>query len=487
MKRLALFITIIACSMVNVFAQYPLIDYVQAEVDFSNKLRAWDGFGFNYVETCQTLDYDTNPQEYGGFSIISQADRDKVLDMVFGEDGLKVGLVKMFYGPFHQAKPGDPFDHEKATRYMRMFVREGYRMTLERGANLQIISTLYGPPGWATLQKVVRGRDIDPAQMENLAKYMASWAKFLKEEDKLPIKYLSIHNEGEDWMRWPADGVRATTSPGDDYNVFYSPQQIAEFMPILKTQLRAAGLNDVGVTPGETTNWYRFYFWGIAQVIAGDAKALDAMDLITSHGFLSADYGRWFGEHYSVGTDLLREKKPGLHAWVTSTSWSQMDARLLMEMHNNIYSAKVNAIIPWAGIQRPPQWVGGDPNPGSAFTVREDGTLEVRKGYYLYKQISRAGQPGMAVASTYSLSSEIILIAFSSNGTKHNDAFVLVNYGRRARKVEVSIKGTSSTNFAAFRTNQEEENYIDLGNFQPKGNKIEYDSPAGSVTTFFAK
>lgn len=487
MKKVVLFTAIITCTIWNGLAQYPVIDYVQAEVDFSKKLRDWDGFGFNYVETCQTFDYDADPQEYGGFSILSQADRDKVIDMVFGEDGLKVGLLKMFYDPFHQEKPGSTFDHERTTRYLRMFAREGYHKTMKRGGSLQIITTLYGPPAWATLQKTIRGRDIDPAQKENLANYLVSWAQFLKEKEGLPVKYISIHNEGEDWYRWPADGKEANIGQGHDYNMFWPPQLVAEFMPILKTQLKKAGLKDVGVTPGEPSNWYRFYHWGTAPVIADDAKALDAIDLITSHGFYAGNYGHWFGEHCSVGTDLLREKKPGLHAWVTSTSWSRMNARNTKEMHGNIYSAKVNGIIPWAGIQRPAKWVGGDPNPGSAFTVHEDGTLEIRRGYYFYKQITRAGQPGMSVARTYSLSSEVVLIAFAANGTKNNDAFIIVNYGEKPQKVHVSVKGASHKSYDAFRTNEDEERHKSIGIFNLTDSRLEYESPAGSVTTFFAR
>ena len=36
-------------------------------VDFSKAIREWDGFGVNYVETCQTYDNEKNPQDYGGF------------------------------------------------------------------------------------------------------------------------------------------------------------------------------------------------------------------------------------------------------------------------------------------------------------------------------------------------------------------------------------------------------------------------------------
>jgi len=104
-----------------------------------------------------------------------------------------------------------------------------------------------------------------------------------------------------------------------------------------------------------------------------------------------------------------------------------MDATNIKEMHGNIYTAKVNGITPWACIQRPPKWVGGVPNPGNAFTVSEDGTYEVTRGYYYYKQISRAGQPGMVVARTMAMDSEIALIGFACNGTDNVDAVVVVN------------------------------------------------------------
>jgi hypothetical protein len=62
----------------------------RAEADFSKKLQAWDGFGFNYIETAQTMDYAKDPQEYGGFSLLKEEDRQKIVDLVFGEDGLRV-------------------------------------------------------------------------------------------------------------------------------------------------------------------------------------------------------------------------------------------------------------------------------------------------------------------------------------------------------------------------------------------------------------
>jgi hypothetical protein len=456
----------------------------RAEVDFSRTLQAWDGFGFNYVETAQTMDYAQDPQEYGGFSLLTEDDRRRIVDLVFGDDGLRVGLLKMFHDPFHQTAPGGKYDHESTTQWLRYFAREGLKTTRAAGRDLTIITTLYGPPAYVTKQKVMRGRDLDPAHKRDLALYMVDWVRFLREKEGLPVKYVSLHNEGEDWSRWTQAGL--TDRASHDYNLFWPPEQVVEFVKLVADELKHAGLDDVGVTPGEPTNWYRFATWGYADAMADDNEALHKLGLITSHGFYSGTYGPWFGEHKSAGIDLLRAKRPELHAWVTSTSWSQMDARNVKEHHGNIYTAKVNAIIPWAGIQRPTKWVGGDPNPGSAFTVNEHGTYEVRRGYHVYKQVTRAGQPGMAVARATAMNSEVALIAFAANRTNHPDALVLVNLSK-SRKIRVNVKGSSANSFTAFCTTDDGQNqYASLGTFALKNGAFVYDAPGGSVTTFFA-
>lgn len=484
------------CVLITISGHAQALNFtaVSAEVDFSRTLQPWDGFGFNYVETAHTYDMESFRQEYGGFSLLDEEEKQEIISMVFGEEGLKVGLVKMFLDPIHQLVPGGPFDHESTTKNMRYFVREGLRLTRQNGRELQIITTLYGPPGYTTKQKVQRGRDLDPAYAGAVADYMVDWVRFLRNEEKFPVNYLSLHNEGEDWRRWNQQGF--TDNEGHDYNMFWPPAQVVEFVKLMPEKLKAAGLGEVGITPGETSNWYRFGTWGYVEALLEDSEALDALGLITSHGFYSGNYGRWFGEHKSAGIDRLRAERPELHAWVTSTSWSNMDAFNIKEMHGNIYTAKVNAIIPWAGIQRPPHWVGGDPNPGSAFTVDENGTYRVRPGYYFYKQITRAGQPGMAVAQASAMDSETALIAFAAHGTGNPDAFIITNTSRWNRKLEVTILGSKAQAFEAYRTSKSpdtedidniNESYTPLGEFHVDNGKIIYEAPPGSVTTFFAK
>jgi len=470
---------LLLCCAAALSAQAPSL-----KVDFCDKRQVWDGFGVNYVEVPQTRDYKSAPQEYGGLNALSEDKRQRMMDEIFGPDGLRPGVVKMFLDVWQQERPGGPFDHETTTKWMRYFVREGLKRAKAQGGNLEIITTLYGPPAWATKQKFVRGRDLDSAQAENLGRYMIGWIQYLRQKEQFPVRYISLHNEGEDFERWPVDGKSAGHAT-HDYNLFWPPRQVNEFMTMLRPMLDKAGLKDVGVTPGEPTNWWRFLAWGYAPAIWADEAALNSMGLITSHGF-TGGAGRWYGEHEGGGVELLRQKKPGLHAWTTSMTWGKMDAQFINDIRGQIYLVKVNAVIPWAAVQTS-KWVGGDPNPGTAFRVIEEcGCYQVMPGYYYYKQVSRAGQPGMAVAGVEGGRGGLQLIAFSSNGTRHPDAFLVINTARDPEKTRIQLLGTSATAFSVFRTSLNEE-YKSLGPQRSISGVIEYEAPGSSVTTFFAE
>jgi O-glycosyl hydrolase len=369
---------------------------------------------------------------------------------------------------------------------MRYFARQGLEKTRAWGGDLVVIATLYGPPGWMTRQRFVRGRDLDPVLKHECAKYIISWVRYLREEEGLLAKYISLHNEGEDWERWPLDGSTAD-APRHDYNMYWPPEQVVDFIRFVPGLLEAHGLADVGITPGETTNWYRFSEWGYASAISDDAEAVNNLALVTSHGFVGRPdpTTRWYADWRSLGNDVLRAKRPDLHSWVTSTSWSEMDVYFVNEIRQNIYSAKVNAIIPWACIQLQGDWVGGDPNPGCAFRVFADKPrVQVDPGYYFYKQVCRAGQPGMAVAHVQSNDSLIGLIAFARNGTANPDAFVVLNLSDALKSLQLKVVGSDSSAFDAYRSSDEEQ-YVALGEIAPRDGRVSYDAPPRSVTTFY--
>ena len=105
-------------------------------------------------------------------------------------------------------------------------------------------------------------------------------------------------------------------------------------------------------------------------------------------------------------------------------------------------------------------------------------------GYYFFKQVCRAGQPGMSVAPVRTNDPQISLIAFGANGTGHPDAFVITNIAGDAREVSVRVLGTAATRFDAYRTSENEE-YVALGKSELKDDILVYEAPGGSVTTFY--
>jgi len=457
-------------------------------IDFSRKLRDWDGFGVTYVQAAQTADYQTDPQDYGGFSNLSEAARQQVLDLIFGDDGLRPGLTKMFLDPFHQPE-GGPYDHQSTTGWMRYFVREGLTRSRSRDGDLAVITTLYGPPGWMTKQRLVRGRDLNPAYRVDCARYMIDWARYLREVEGLPVRYISLHNEGEAYFRWPADGA-ASNLGSHDYNLLWSPKEVCECLRLMRPMLDAQGMQDVGLTPGETTYWHRFAEWGYAQALAADEQALQNLGLITSHGFVTPNRDPtricFAGDFASVGNDLLREKRPDLHSWVTSFSWAKMDVWFINDIRNHIYYSKVNGMIPWAAVQWEGKWKGGDPNSGTAIRVQDDGSFSVLPGYYWYKQVCRAGQPGMGVAAVTCNDSEVSLIGFTSNGTAHTDAWVAINLSEAEKGLDVELRGSASTQFEAYRTS-DRERFSFAGTVASPNGTFACTLPPLSVTTFFGR
>lgn len=474
------------------------IDYlhIPARVNFGHLLQEWDGFGINYVETAQTPDYQLDPQDYGGFHTLSEEKRQEILSLIFGEDGLKPGVFKMFLDCFQQAGDhlNDPalgsidmnnYDHETTTKWMRYFIGNGLKMTRARGGDLQGIITLYGPPSFMTKIRKVRGRDLDPDYETELAKYIVSFAMYLSSQEGLPIRYMSIHNEGEDFYRWPVDGSDPNIGTGHDYNMYWTPEHVASFLPLLRKVAEDAG-TDLLPTPGECTGWSRFAHWGYANAIAESSEAVKAIGLITSHGFYGPGLCETFSNtHANTGIATLRSLRPELHAWVTSTSWAKMDSRFAFELQRNIYDAGVNAIIPWAAVQLKDGWVGGDPNPGCAFSVKGDGTYTIEKGYYYYKQFCRFGQPGMRIAAASCANTGISVTAFNSNGTSNPDAIMIVNTLDSEKIIDLKVLG-GGERYQVYQTSPDYF-FKNMGIVAAKDNLMNITCPADSVTTLVSE
>ena len=507
MKSILLIVLLLA--QINTFAQRFLnsgieVDVVPDEIiiiHFNHHLRQWDGFGVNYVETCQTRDYSKFQQDYSGFSFATEESKSTIMEMIFGEDGLRPALTKMFLDPFHEGMTrdgndnNDPFDidldrfdHETTTQHMRYFNREGRKLMQKWGGDFQTIVTLYSCAPWMTKQKYVLGRDIDQGEKYEMAEYMVSWAKYLIEKETIPVKYISFHNEGDAYYRWPRDG----SNPGEDYrdyNMYWPPGQVVDFLKITRKVLNANSLHEIGLSPGETQTWSRFDSWGYASAITNDKEALENLDLITSHSFAVTDIplSVYYGDYRSIGQDLIHSKKPGLPVWVTSRPWTD-GPDFIENVRRDIYESKANGIIPWALIAGDKQWLGSDlkykdGSMDKAFQIHEDGSLNISPAYYYYKQVTRAGQPGMQIAEVVNLDPALGAIAFSGANSGNKNAFVIINKSEEIKDVEIRIP-FGGDKFEAYRTSKTEK-YKSLGILNCKDNILMYVFPPRSVTTFY--
>ncbi len=466
---------------------------VSVEVDFSKKLQDWDGFGVNYVQATHTTDYKSDPQDNGGFYRLTETQRNEIAELVFGDDGWRVNLVKMFLDPLHQTSKDGAFDHKTTTTYMREFVRNGVELTQKRGEELSVITTLFCPPAYTTKQKFLRGRDLDPAYKRNVANYVIDWVKYLRDEEKISVDYISMHNEGEDWQRWPADGSESYIDLGHDYNMYWPKEQVVDFLVFMRPMLDEAGLKNVGLTTGETTYWSKFYTTGYANAIFENKQALNNLALITSHGFFAPNLqDRWFGGPTNHGAELLQSERPELHAWSTSL-YFKPGIQFLKSMHMQIYEAEVNGIIPWAFTKD----IDTYDKTIKPIDIFADGTYNVTPLFYIVKQITRAAQAGSSVVETFSMDTEILTFAFSANKTQNRDAIVIANNHNAPWKVSVQVRGTKSKRYNGFRSNEGKINklnpnitwdkYKDGGVFEIENGRLLIDLPAKSVITLFAE
>jgi O-glycosyl hydrolase len=487
MKSLALLPLLVGLAQPAPGAETTPITGIPVEVDFSRHLQPWDGFGFNYVEAAQTRDYAAQPQDYGGFSHLSAEQREEIVRLVFGRDGLDVGILKMFLDPWHQAEPGGPFDHETTTRHMLEFAEAGARLREEQGRDLTVLTTLYGPPPWATMQKHIGGRDLDPAQAENLIDYMLHWVEFLRGRG-LEVRYLSLHNEGEDFYRWTFDTGEQRLEKFD-YNAHWRPEEVNAFLETTAAEIARRGIEDLHVTNGEPSNWTRFYHWGYAAALRDDPDALRGLGLLTTHGFINGDMRKLsYATVQGLTTDLVREARPELHAWVTSMAWGEMDTVFVRMVQENIVAARANAVIPWSGVNHGPSWIGGDPTGGTAIRVHAAGRYELTRGYFFYKQLTTAGHGGMAVAYSSAANPQVHTLAFAGADSAHPDAFVVSDSVHIwGLPLAIRVRGTDARRFRAFRTTEDgKERYEALGVFEVTDGVIAYDPPTGSTTTFIA-
>jgi hypothetical protein len=441
---------------------------VQVSVDFTTQLQPWHGFGVNYVETAQTRDYNQWPQDFGGFSKITEAQRQELMDALYGPDGLGLALHKIFLDPWGQASSDAPYDFERTTKWARYFLREATKRTRAQGRTLRVITTLYGPPAWATKQKKLLARDFDPAEAEALARYMAAWVKFLKDKEGVQVEFLSLSNEAKATDFFTDDGM--APKGNSDYNLAWQEDEMVDMMKRMHSLLP-----DVGFTPTEPTGWDGANYYPFTRT----KELTSALGIVAAHSFGRSD--QW-------GPDFVkkaREKKPDVPVWTTSHDWRRGGVDFALHTHAQLYKVGVNGIITWQVSKNLSEWRPAPKNPSAAIMQQKDGSLALAHPYYFLKQMSRAGQPGMSVVKAESTNHNLRVMAFSSSSsTKNPNAIVIVNASEADQDCAVEITGTQADTWQARRTTEGGEKFQALPDLS---DLRRLRLPGRSVSTLIAK
>lgn len=436
---------------------------LRAHVDFSKKLRDWDGFGI-----CFTDKAVVDPEEY--FTLNSN--HQQFLRSIFGHDGLRVGIIRLFLDPFrldYCQQDNDEEHIEDLNEYHfsdfpsfhTQLARFALEMVRSWGGDLKIMLSSLCPPAWMTRQKELSGRDLDPVNRTHYGRYMVAWIRYLCATENLPVYCLSLHNKGEMWQLWDSLGIPLYSNTG--LSLYWAPEMVVDFLKLLRRQLDHNGLENVGLSPGDTKNWGNFYDWGYADLILEDPLALNSVSLLTSNALLSGNEN----DFCSTAIDLFHKRRLELHAWTTTDELSSVYPASICALYKLIYRTKVNSVILSTNLK--------SKDPGFVYS----------KDFSFLKHICKAGQPGVGVCQVACNGPDLYLIGFSSNSTRNADSFVLINDDKCEWKIPIEIRGSASAEFSVFRTSSS-ENFVRLPNVPVKEGKIHFLAPAKSVSSFFA-
>ncbi len=457
---------------------------IRAYVDFSKTIREWDGFGISFLNSL-CIKPDPVPSLFKSENnLIDENSFKKIAELIFGLDGLKISIIKTFISlskqkqfSFHYNENDSvnkseisftPFDQETST-----FCEMAYKASMSWGATIQLLCTFTNPPGWMTRQKITGGRDLDPSHRIDYAHIMAASIKYLL-NNNLPVKYLSIHHHGEDWHKWDENGQKSNDLL---YSLYWPPEQVADFIKLLRRMLDKNDLANIALTSGETC-CLRFTDWGYANAITEDPSVLESLGLISSCTS-TIEFDNKTIAVQSYGIDELQNKHPGLRLWITNDSYSSVDSQVLSQIRHFIYNSRTNAVF-----------VGNLFNSATdlkespfLFTYVND-NLSVSDSYYYLKILCRAGQSGMMICTVACNLPGVSLIAFSSNNTKNHDSFVILNACANEFLFPIEIRGSVNESFNVFRTSSFEK-FINLGIVKVKEGKINFKITPFSATAFY--
>lgn len=399
-------------------------------LDASQKFQEMEGFGASMTDSSAFLLRER----------LSPEARAEVMDKVFGEDGIRLSLLRQPMGSCdysldlhtYQDRPGEPFSIEPDRCWILPALKEAF----ERNPDLKVIATPWSAPAWMKTSGSLMQGSLKPEHHEAYGEY---FARFVEEYAKegVPIAAVTVQNE-------------PLYTPPHYPGMGMSARQQAEFVKEgLAPAFERHGL-DTGIIAYDH-NWDRPDY---PLTVLDDPKAAEHVDGVAWHS-----YG---GRHEAMSA--VHEKHPDKGMWFTEASggeWVPPFHDAFMDQMGHVIRAPrnhANSVVWWnlaLDRENGPSLLGDKSTCRGLVTVDQaTGEVDYNVDYYTMGHASKFVDPGARRIASNSFKDDLEDVAFEnpdgsrvlivSNRTDREKTFTVEDEGRT---FEYTLPGKAAATF----------------------------------------
>jgi glucuronoarabinoxylan endo-1,4-beta-xylanase len=313
---------------------------------------------------------------------LKQKDRQRIYDLVYGDDGLRLNIVRIHISATAQPLAADAPLRKQGLRYdwqhdiRTQNVYKAVAPALKRGGMI-VYAVPFSPPArWKSNNQLTLGGSVAREQYREYAEYLADFVDYYRKMHGVTIDVLSLQNEPD------------VTAPWDSCR--WTGKELAEFLKVLAPVFQERRLATAFMLP-EGTSWRSTCM--LAAPALDDPETRRLVGILASHSYQSDTAG-------DLGRELLRgaSERYKLPVWMSEMClmWTPddpgMDAALKIAgmIHDDIVRGGAAAWI-YCFVIFTPKFPG---SMGVLSPVTAAGELVVPKRFWAMANYSRFVRPG---------------------------------------------------------------------------------------------
>jgi O-glycosyl hydrolase len=410
-------------------------------------------------------------QDVGGWE---DEKRDRIVDLLFNEQaGIGLSIYRYNIGGGDGENIQDPWRKTETFEVspgVYDWSRDANAVWVMKAAHAegveQFVAFANSPPARMTVSGLTTGEkdgksNLLPEMYDNYAQYLVDIVRHLKEEENIPIKWISPVNEPQ-WA-WNYENGQE--------GCHYGPGEVLEVTRALIRAIQKNGL-DVNVSVFESGEWKKSQVY--IEKLLNDAEVAPYLDHIAIHSYWSEANDKRAVVNYT------NRNFPGTCFWMTE--WTEMkegrdtsmDSALVLAnmIHEDLSTANVTSWQYWIAVSR---YFYHD---GLIYVNLNDRSITETKRLWAMGNFSRYIRPGYVRVGAMASDEEINVTAFEA---PDQSQYVVLVINNAQEPVSMDITGIPAdfTNIKRYETSAQ-YNLEEEGIERPAG---AYTYPAQSVTT----